>query len=115
MNSDKLNRSQRRTTNILLAAIACILGYNALGQAGLSEAQTAMAQPGSGEEGLVSAAEQRKVIIAELRSMGSRIERVEGILAKGISVKVTDMPAVKLADPSQMTQPQPRDAKRASK
>jgi hypothetical protein len=106
------DRNQRRTTNILLGAVLCLMGYNALSQTGVGTASTAFAQP-SGEEGLVSAAEQRKVMIAELRSLSSRIERVESVLAKGISVKVTDMPPVKLADPSQLQEP--RDPKRASK
>jgi hypothetical protein len=112
MNSNQnQGRNQRRTTNILLGAIACLLGFNALSQVGVSTASTAFAQPG-GEEGLVSAAEQRKVMIAELRTLSSRIERVESLLAKGINVKVTDMPAIKLADPSQANQ---REPKRASK
>jgi hypothetical protein len=111
-NQNASDRNQRRTTNLLLCAIAGLLGYNALSQAGIGAASTALAQP-SGEEGLVSAAEQRKVIIAELRGMTSRMERLESVLAKGISVKVTDMPAVRLADPSQVTEP--REPKRAAK
>jgi hypothetical protein len=107
------DRNQRRTTNVLLAAIAGLLGLSILNQAGVGVASVAQAQPAGGEEGLVSAAEQRKVIISELRGMSSRIEKVEGVLSRGINVKVTDMPPVRLADPSQ--QRETKDAKRALK
>lgn len=100
-NQTQADRSQRRTTNILLAAIAGLLGFNALHQAGVSPESTAFAQAG-GDEGLVSAAEQRKVMISELRNLSSRVERMESTLAKGLTVKVSDMPPVRLADPSQM-------------
>ena len=89
---------QRRYTNAILTVVACLLGVNALNQAGVSFVSTAQAQLSGGEEGMVSAAEQRKVMIAELRQMSSRLERMESTMAKGLSVKVIDMPPVKLAD-----------------
>ncbi|HYE63904.1 MAG TPA: hypothetical protein VD997_18075 [Phycisphaerales bacterium] len=107
-NTTAAERNQRRTTNALLAAIACILGYNALNQAGVSTVSTAYAQQG-GDEGMVSAAEQRKVMISELRNLSSRMERLESTLARGVNVKVTDMPPVRMADPSQM---QPKESPR---
>lgn len=48
--------------------------------------------------GLVSAAEQRKVMIAELRSLNSRMDHMEAVLSKPMSVKVIDMPPVQLRD-----------------
>lgn len=57
-------------------------------------------QPEGG--GLVAAADQRKAMIAELRGLSVRMERIEGLLARGISVKVSEMPELKL----------PRDARK---
>jgi hypothetical protein len=94
-------RNQRRYTNAALTVIAGLLGLNALSSSDLLAPSAAHAQ--SGEDGLVSAAEQRKVMIAELRNLSSRIERLETTIARGVNVKVTDMPAVRLADPSQMS------------
>ena len=48
--------------------------------------------------GLSNALEQRKQIIAELRTLNARMERIESKLAAGLNVKVTDMPALKLPD-----------------
>jgi hypothetical protein len=93
-------QNQRRYTNAVLTVIAGLLGLNAL-SSGLLAPAAAHAQ--SGEEGLVSAAEQRKVMIGELRNLSSRIERLESTISRGVNVKVTDMPAVRLADPSQMS------------
>lgn len=99
--------TRHRTTNILLACNAALLGVlcvGLLGQRGLTA--TALAQD-SGKVGVVgskageddsptayiSAGEQRKTMIAELRAISSRLERVESALARGINVKVTSMPA----------------------
>lgn len=98
----------RRTyTNGVLTAIAALLGVIVLQQANTPGVQgTALAQVGvvgektSSEEtatGLISAAEQRKAIIAELKNVNDRLSAIEGALAKGISVKVTSMPAQKAA------------------
>ena len=51
---------------------------------------------GGDDSGLVSAAEQRKVMIAELRSLNSRMEHMEAVLAKPMSVKVIDMPPIQV-------------------
>lgn len=61
-------------------------------------AQQPSSRGGDGDEGMVSAAEQRKVMIAELRSLNSRMEHMEAVLAKPMSVKVIDMPPIKLQD-----------------
>jgi hypothetical protein len=96
-----------RTTNILLACNAALLGIIAvslLGQRGLTS--TAIAQD-SGRVGVVgntkseddsptayvSAVEQRKTMISELRTITGRLERIESALSRGINVKVTSMPA----------------------
>jgi hypothetical protein len=65
-----------------------------------SSAGTALAaapedQPTGEGAGLISASEQRKQMIAELRRMAARLERIEARLGAGISVKVTEMPELK--------------------
>ncbi|MCA9288394.1 MAG: hypothetical protein KDA05_07410, partial [Phycisphaerales bacterium] len=110
----------QRYTNGVLTAIAALLGLNLAGQAldrGHSlapEAGIAQAQPeqyrrdGSAnprptgvstdptQGGLISAAEQRKLMLAELRNVVTRLSSIEQQLASGISVTVTDMPPVEM-------------------
>jgi hypothetical protein len=111
MNAHSQPVRSSRYTQAVLTVIAGLLGFNALSQHNALTPAPAYAQ--SGDEGLVSAAEQRKVIIAELRSLSSRIERLESVLARGVNVKVIDMPAVRLADPSQMSES--RDARNTAR
>src|ERR1051325_664878 len=100
-------RRQRMFTNTVLTLIAGLLLAMMLdrGQGSLiplAEAQH-QAQPrtggddGDGAE-RVSAAEQRKVIIAEMRSLNSRRENMEAVLRKPRTVKVTEMPPVQIND-----------------
>lgn len=42
----------------------------------------------------ISAAEQRKMMIAELRNISARMDRIEAKLSEGINVRVTDMPPI---------------------
>lgn len=101
----------QRYTNGVLTAIAALLGLNFVGQA-MDKGQAvsvASAQPeqyrrdGAAarpeiqnndptEGGMISAAEQRKIIIAELRNLGNRLASIEGKLGTGVNVTVTDMP-----------------------
>lgn len=83
--------------NAILTANAVILGIVALngvaGPTGLE--RTAQAQASGSEEapsGMLSAAEQRKQMISELRGMSQRLEKIEGQLGKG--VKITSMPPI---------------------
>lgn len=110
----------QRYTNGVLTAIAALLGLNLAGQAldrGHSlapEAGIAHAQPeqyrrdGAAtprslsvstdptEGGMISAAEQRKLMLAELRTIVTRLSSIEQTLGSGISVTVTDMPPVEM-------------------
>lgn len=95
-NQNSSDRGQRRYTNAALTAIAVLLGVNALNQSGLSPVSSAYAQ--QGEDGLVSAAEQRKVMISEIRQLSGRIERLESVISRGVNVKVLEMPAVRISD-----------------
>lgn len=73
-----------------------------LASAGLVVPQAAIGQPAtamvSDEEngGRVSAAEQRKEMITLLKSMSTRMDRIEAAMLKGINVKVTEMPAFRM-------------------
>lgn len=92
----------RRTgyTNGVLTVIAVLLGLNVAVDMGdsrsvLPAAQAQPADAGGPGTGLISPEEQRRVIIAEIRRLGTRLERIEAKLNSGLSVKVTEMPAVK--------------------
>jgi hypothetical protein len=93
----------RPYTNVILTVIAGLLAVVAFdpgrgAPVAISEAQAQPAQPDSDENARVSAAEQRKVIIAELRALSSRVERVESTLNRGLSVRVTEMPPLQLPE-----------------
>jgi len=91
-----------RYTDALLTVIAVLLGILAIdGMGGVTSSAVASGPPGQSAKkipgtGLVSAADQRKMIIAELKSMSGRIEKLEGLLNKGIAVKVTEMPEIRM-------------------
>lgn len=99
----------RSYLNAVLTANALLLGAVAGGLFlnGNTPAQNAaMAEPGvlagAGDRdygtedpsGRVSAAEQRKAMIAELKAMTSRLDRIEGALHRELTVKVTSMPPI---------------------
>jgi hypothetical protein len=110
MHSPSTKRSPHWYTNAALTAIAVLLGLHLLQGSGASLVDSAQAQEGQrdkvtivgarpasddGGAGLISAAEQRKAMISELRSINDRLERVESALARGINVNVKTMPASK--------------------
>lgn len=93
--------------NSVLTAIAVMLGLLVLAQygtpsaaqSGVTTLTAAGGEPGDddgpGSDGRVSAAEQRKTMIAELRTMSRKLDQVGEMLNKGLSVKVTQMPDIK--------------------
>ncbi len=109
----------RTNSNGSLTVIAILLGFLVLDRAagpagrggGLGPAE-ASAQvrsvssgPGSSAgksledeptDGRVNPADQRKQMIAELRNISQRLDRLESVISKGLTVKVTDMPEMKL-------------------
>jgi hypothetical protein len=111
--------------NAALTAIAVLLGLNLVNGNGVTAPSSASAQPeNESVGGLISASEQRKVMIAELKSISSRLERIDSKLAAGgVAVKVTDMPALKLppellkrlVERAQGDQPQPAEARDQTK
>lgn len=90
--------------NVMLAAIAGLLALNLADQgrgpsaaAGLMSPPEAMAQRGESESiGLANAIQQRKDILQQLRSISAQLDRLDHRLNSGLSVKVTDMPALQL-------------------
>ena len=86
--------------NACLTAIAVLLGLGMIERhAGTAlEPASANAQPQAqpAEGGLGNALEQRKVMIAELRAMNARLDRIEAKLNGGMDVRVKDMPPMKL-------------------
>jgi hypothetical protein len=107
--SNAPTRSQRMFTNTILTLIAALLLAMMLdrGQGSLiplaqaqhqSQPRSSGGDGGGDDEGRVSAAEQRKVIIAELRNLNARMEHMESVLSKPLTVKVTEMPPVQIND-----------------
>ncbi|MCC6952091.1 MAG: hypothetical protein IT433_11700 [Phycisphaerales bacterium] len=95
--------SPRLYANAVLTVIAGVLVLNWLATPS-DLLGRANAQPADDIElvtddpsGRISAAEQRKQMIQELRGLSARMERIESALTRGINVKVTDMPAMKQA------------------
>jgi hypothetical protein len=92
-------RRPRRVYLPIAGVIAACLGGVVLfnpGQGGLLASAQAQPAAGQPETTMWSAAEQRKEMIAQLRAMNARLERVESMMSKGLSVKVTEMPAIRI-------------------
>lgn len=86
--------------NAVLTVIAGVLTLGLVeraGQPSIAAPSAANAQPSGPEQGgLMNAMEQRKTMIAELRAMNARLDRIESKLAGGLTVKVSEMPPIKL-------------------
>lgn len=84
-------------TRVLLAAVAVLLLLNLVaGDARLPES-VAAAQP-AGDLSPFNATEQRKRMIDALDEISGRLAKLESKLDKGLNVKVTEMPAVKVME-----------------
>jgi hypothetical protein len=104
--SPAVTRPQRLYANTVLTLIACIMLAMMLDRGQGSLISLASAQPrqpqattprggdDGDESGRVSAAEQRKVMIAELRNLSTRMEHIEAVLNKPLTVKVSEMPPI---------------------
>jgi hypothetical protein len=104
--STQTNAPARRETlarglsALALVGLGTVLGSLLGSQPSTAHAQVgivggASSTPAGESQGLLSAADQRKTIIDELRATNSRLERIEGLLSKGLTVKVSEMPAVR--------------------
>jgi hypothetical protein len=100
--------------NLVLTAIAGLLALGFIdrtaGQPGivarLMSPSSASAQSSDGGE-LGNALQQRKEIIAELRVLNGKIDRIDAKMSQGINVKVLDMPALKLPPELRVDAPKP--------
>lgn len=86
--------------NAVLTAIAVLLALGLIEQrsgARLTEPAAAHAQqPDPDQGGMTNKLEQNKQMIAELRLLNGKLERLEAKIAAGLSVKVTSMPPVQV-------------------
>jgi hypothetical protein len=84
---------------LLLSALVAdrLLGGDQGGIGGALSPAPASAQPETDSGGgMLSGAEQRKQQLSEMRKMNSHLEKIEARLNAGLSVKVTEMPELKL-------------------
>lgn len=95
--------------NVMLTAIAGLLGLIAMQNFGVPGAAPAYAGPetesASPSSGLANPADQRRQMIAELKGIAQRLERLdsrmqslEGKINNGLKVRVIEMPASKKSD-----------------
>jgi hypothetical protein len=83
---------------VLLSALVGdrLLGGDRGGIGAALSPSPASAQPDSETGGMLSGAEQRKQQLAEMRKTNAHLEKIEAKLSAGLSVKVTEMPELKL-------------------
>lgn len=107
-----IRTSSSATSNTPMTVVAVLLGFLVLdrvaspsGVLGPSEASAQVRSVRSGglnpepappTDTRSNPAEDRVQMIAELKNISQRLERLEATIAKGLSVKVTDMPEMKL-------------------
>jgi hypothetical protein len=105
MDTQRTSRDGNVTNRILMTAIVALLGVlvldrieqraaTGMGSVAHASTLTEEAQP-EPAGALVSAAEQRKQMIVELRNLSGRIDAIDQKLRKPLQVKVLEMPAQK--------------------
>jgi len=93
--------SSGRYLNAVLTAIACLLLLNLMAGSGvLPRSASALAQDDDPRPSALpfNSGEQRNRMNAALDSIDARLAHIEAKLEKGLSVKVTEMPPVKLVE-----------------
>ncbi len=104
MSTHHTSSGARTYTNAMLTVIAILLGVAVLDRAATDPVVArAHAQPGAAtatddSTGLVSAAEQRKIMIAELRQISNRLDKLDGAMSRVLNVKVVEMPPVRVQE-----------------
>lgn len=113
MNPTSTPAANRTYTNVALTVIAGLLAVIVVDRvtpsAASAQPATVRNVPGAvtvvdqapveTSGGLANAIEQRKQMITELHSISQRLDRIESVMRTGLSVKVTDMPPVKIQEP----------------
>ncbi len=88
----------KRGTAAMLTVVATLLGANLfLGLLGVGGPDAAQAEQPKTVDVPFNAADQRKQMIDQLGQMQARLAAIESKLDKGLSVKVTEMPPVKVS------------------
>lgn len=87
----------RTYTNVMLTLIAGFVAVAAIGRTATTSEALAQTPP-EDVAGLVSAAEQRKAMLAELKAISSRLDRMDASMSRVMNVKVVEMPPVKIQD-----------------
>jgi hypothetical protein len=104
MTTHQSSSGARTYTNAMLTVIAILLGVALLDRAAPEPVVArAHAQPGAmpapdESTGLISAAEQRKIMIAELRQISTRLDKLDGAMSRVLNVKVVEMPPVRVQE-----------------
>lgn len=101
--ADHRPATSNRYLNAVLTAIACLLLLNLLAGGGVlprSASANAQEEPGYNKPSALpfNSGDQRNRMNEALFSIDERLAKIEMKLEKGLSVKVTEMPAVRLAD-----------------
>lgn len=81
---------------VLALGLVAVLNTSRGGGAGPAAALASEQPADDTPDGRVSAAEQRKVMIAELKNISARLDRIDAAMSKGLSVRVTEMPEMRL-------------------
>jgi hypothetical protein len=106
-------RTGTRYLNAVLTAIACLLALNLLaGRGALPASSPASAQEYKPSDLPFNSGDQRNRVTAAMESVDARLAQIEARLDKGLSVKVTEMPPMRMADDKKDDR---RDDKRADK
>lgn len=87
----------RTYANAALTVIAVLLGANLLAGPGRANAEPPY-------NGMANDLEQRQVMIGQLKEIESRMGRIEAVLSKGLNVRVTEMPPVRMANEPERTE-----------
>ena len=87
-------------TNVVLATTTMALAFALGAQMGGSGAMpAASARPEDTTTPPFNAAEQRKQTVIQLADINKRLQSIEQKLTAGLSVKITEMPDVKIKEP----------------
>jgi TolA-binding protein len=99
----RTNTPSNKYLNSVLTVIALMLGLMATERFFGSSAggQVATASPVGTDDSVserVNAADQRKQIIAELKTLNSKLDKMQGSIKSPMPVKVLEMPAIRVEE-----------------
>jgi len=104
--------------NAVLSAIAVLLALGLIDRHSggeLTSMSLAIAQEQPEQGGMTNDLAQRQIIIAELRQLNAKMDRLDARLVAGVNVKVTSMPPIQVNNPEGKPKPKPSDEAQAPK